>query len=373
MNKLLYISDQEEYSDNGTISTLFDNYLKAYWDVDLVYITPYKHSYQKKGNHHIVPKKWQKTIISYLATGNDMTQYDFVFVRNKKDVLKDVLKHKEEFNYKVGYRISYPKQHHKLELIKSFSPLAMYQKLQYKMKIIERDKLVNQCDLFMPASPQAHSVFYPNIKTEAFPIYIGLDPEKITEHTPSAGDTINFVNVGGIDALREFDVILDAFEAMKESNWHLHIIVSQKTYVNELLKHYPTLKNKITVYNELHTLHELRDEISKHDVGIAMLPRNNFHDTVIANKVIHYASRGLPSLMTSTAKNHSIFSEEEALFSEFDSADIRQSLQIILKSPKEKLVEIGKKSQDKLLKLKRNYKILAHELAETMDKILEQS
>ena len=370
MNKLLYISDQEEYSDNGTISALFDNYLKEYWDVDIVYITSYKHSYQRKGNHHIVPKKWQKTIMSYLATGNDLTLYDFVFVRNKKDVLKDVLKHKKEFNYKVGYRISYPKQHHKLELIKSFSPMAMYQKMQYKMKITERDKLVNLCDLFMPASPQAHSVFYPNIKTESFPIYIGLDPEKITEHIANTSDEVHFVNVGGIDALREFDIILDAFEELEESNWHLHIIVSEKEYVSKLLKLYPKLKNKITIHNGLNTLCELRDEISKYDVGVAMLPRNNFHDTVIANKVIHYASRGLPSLMTSTEKNHSIFSEDEAFFSDFESSDIRHNLQAIIKTPKEDLVKVGKRSQDKLLKLKRNYKKLARDLAETMDNII---
>ena len=325
MNKLLYITDQEEYSDNGTISALFDNYLKAYWDVDIVYITPYKHSYQKKGNH------------------------------------------------KVGYRISYPKQHHKLEIIKSLSPVAMYQKLQYKMKIIERDKLVNQCDLFMPASPQAHAVFYPNIKTESFPIYIGLDPEKITKHTPSAGDTVNFVNVGGIDGLREFDIILDAFEKLDLSSWHLHIIVSHSEYVSNLLKLYPALKNNITIHNGLNTLKELRDEISKYDVGIAMLPRNDFHDTVIANKVIHYASRGLPSLMTSTEKNHSIFSEEEAFFSNFESNDIYQHLKIILNTPKEELANIGEKAQNKLLKLKRNYKILAKELAEVMDRIVGKS
>jgi ElaB/YqjD/DUF883 family membrane-anchored ribosome-binding protein len=76
--------------------------------------------------------------------------------------------------------------------------------------------------------------------------------------------------------------------------------------------------------------------------------------------------------MTSTEKNHSIFSEEEAFFSEFNSENIRQSLQILLKTPKETLVEIGKKSQEKLLKLKRNYKKLAHELAETMDNIVEK-
>ena len=53
MNKLLYISDQEEYSENGTISTLFDNYLREYWEVDIVHFTPYKHSLQKKLNHII--------------------------------------------------------------------------------------------------------------------------------------------------------------------------------------------------------------------------------------------------------------------------------------------------------------------------------
>lgn len=370
MNKLLYITDQEEYSENGTISALFDGYLKEYWDVDIVYITPYKHGYQKKGNHHIVPKKWRKNIIEYLSSRVDLVHYDCVFVRNKKDVLKNVLKHKEEYTYKVGYRISYPKQHHEVELIKSISPMALYKKIQYKKKIIERDKLVNQCDLFIPASHQAHKVFYPYIKTKSFPIYIGLDPDKIKEHQPNPDTKFHFVNVGIIDEFREFDVILDAFESLEAFDWHLHISVAQKEYINTLLKLYPTIKDKITVYGSIHTLQELRDEIGKYDVGVAMLPRNNFHDTVIANKVIHYASQGLPSLMTSNEKNHSIFSDDEAFFSDFESNDIRSELENIMKLPKDKLVEVGKKSQDKLLKLKRNYKILAKDLADVMDEIV---
>ena len=44
-------------------------------------------------------------------------------------------------------------------------------------------------------------------------------------------------------------------------------------------------------------------------MGLALLPSNIFHNTVIANKVIHYASCGLPSLMIDNEKNHSIFDE----------------------------------------------------------------
>ncbi|MFT5661990.1 MAG: hypothetical protein ACI9TV_002638 [Sulfurimonas sp.] len=372
MHKMLLITDQEQYSSNGTITTLFDKYLKEYWEVDILYITSYKHTFQRIGNELIVPKKYQNKIIEYLSTGNDLRQYDFIFVRNKKEVLENVLKHKEEYNYKVGYRISYPKQHHALELSQALTPKGIYNWFKYTMKIKKRDTLANECDLFLPPSHEAHEAFFPNIKVKSFPMFIGLDPETLREAHSIEDDIIHFISVGTMDPLREFDVVLDAFEKMDSSNWHLDIVVSQKAYIRSLLSLYPKLDDKITLHEGIDTIEELKDIISKNDVGLALLPSNIFHNTVIANKVIHYASCGLPSLMIDNEKNHSIFDEDEAQFCTFDVDSISDNLEKIIATPKEELVKIGKNSQEKLLKLRRNYKVLAEELAQIMDDIVSE-
>lgn len=370
MNKMLLITDQEQYSSNGTITTLFDKYIKEYWEIDIVYITSYKHTYQRIDNHLIVPKKFQNTIIEYLSTGNDLTQYDFILVRNKKEVLENVLKHKEEYNYKVGYRVSYPKQHHALELNQSFTPKGIYNWLKYTMKIKKRDTLANECDLFLPPSREAHQAFFPNIKAKSFPMFIGLDPEELRESTLTQGDTIRFINVGTMDPLREFDVVLDAFEKINATNWHLDIVVSQKAYIRSLLSLYPKLNDKITLHEGIDTIDELKDIISQNDVGLALLPSNVFHNTVIANKVIHYSSCNLPSVMINNEKNHSVFSQGEAYFSDFDVDSIADHLNEIMSISKEELIEVGENSQKKLLKIRRNYKVLAQELAQVMDEII---
>ncbi|CAA6807716.1 MAG: Glycosyltransferase [uncultured Sulfurovum sp.] len=367
---MLLITDQEEYSENGTVTTLFDGYLKKYWEIDIVYITPYKHSFQRKGNHLIVPKKYQNEIIDYLSTGNDLTQYNFVIVRNKKRVLENVLKYKEKYNYKVGYRISYPKQYHNLELNQSFTPKGLFNRLKYTMKIKKRDKLANLCDLFLPASREAHKVFYPDIKITSFPLFIGLDEDNLRTHTASEGETFRFVNIGTLDTLREFDVVLDAFEKLSLENWHLDIVVDNKEFIRKLLALYPKFKDKVTLHEGVHTLEALKDVVSQNDMGIALLPQNKFHNTVIANKVIRYSGCAVPSLMVNNEKNHSVFSEDEAYFSDFDVDSISLHLARIMSSSKVELVQKGKNAQEKLLKIRRNYKVLAQELAEEMDRIV---
>ena len=373
MRKLLYITDQEEYSDNGTISSLFDKHLRKYWDVDIVFITRYKHSFQRKGNHLVIPQKDRDNIMSYLGTGSDPSQYDFVIVRNKKSVLKNVLKHKDEFGYKVGYRISYPKKHHALEMTKGYMPSAVYKRLLHKRKIAERDTLVNQCDLFLPSSQEAHQAFYPRITTKSFPVAVGLDPDTIKHHQFSESEKTIFVHAGSIGPLRKFDIVLDAFESIKEDTWHLNIITKKKEYINTLLRLYPRLKSRITVHEAVYTVDELREEINKSDVGIALLPSLKFFDTVIADKVISYYDCAIPALMTSNSKNHSVFAEGEAFFADFDTEEIRKALEALIAMPREKLSEVGNSGQAKLLKLERNYEILAKDLAETMDQLVEKT
>jgi hypothetical protein len=370
MNKLLYISDQEEYSENGTISTLFDNYLREYWEVDIVYFTPYKHSLQKKLNHIIVPTSKRKNLIKYLDRKIGLLQYDFMFIRNKKDILFEALKYKNDFKYKVGYRVSYPKKYHKLKSINFYTPKFIIGKLMYNFKINKRDKLINECDLFLPASNEAKDKFYPNINIDSFPIFIGLDPDILTNHQINKSEVTNFINVGTIDKLRKFNIVLDAFNSLESKNWILHIITTDKDYLNRLLKHYAGIKEKIVIHT-IYKAEDRKNKINECDVGIALLPPIDLYDTVIANKVIDYYNSGIPTIMTSNEKNHSIFFEDEAYFSKFIASDIKIKFEDIINKEKDTLARVGKNGQNKLLKLKRNYKILAKDLASRMNDIIK--
>ena len=92
MKKLLYITDQQEYSEHGTIGPLFYGHLTKYVEVHMVYFTKFKHSFQTKGMDYVVPDQYKKGICDYLESkGVELGSFDFVFVRNMEFVLKDVL------------------------------------------------------------------------------------------------------------------------------------------------------------------------------------------------------------------------------------------------------------------------------------------
>ncbi len=368
--KILFITDQQEYSENGTISTLFDQYLQEYFDVHIVYITKYKHSFQEKGHHYIVPIDKKDNIVEYLeAKGIDMSLFSVVFVRNKKEVLKNVLENKKRFAYKVAYRVSYPKRYHKLHQLNTASPIGFIKSMLYKKRIVKRDALANQCDLFLPPSIQLQERFFPNIRVESFPVFTGLAPDDLNEHRITDDKIRKFIFVGLLDEMREFHTVLDAFDSLKNENWHLTISTTNKDYINQLVKKYPNLITKISIVSAM-SLKELRGQINEHDVGIATLPKNDFYDTVLADKVLDYYTCSIPVLLTSNVKNHSIFTDEEAIFSDFESSKIADKLDELINTSNEELSIIGNNGQKKLLRLERNYKILAEHLAEKLDEII---
>ncbi len=371
MKKLLYITDQEEYSENGTISTLFDIYLKDYWNVHIVYVTKYKNSFQKKSSHYIVPSEYQQDIIEYLEKNDvNIYEFDFVFVRNKRTVLKNVLKNKAIYEYKIAFRVSYPIKHHKLEYTNTFFPYSLVKAYQYKVKLEDRNALVNKCDLFLPSSVEAKDVFYSDIKIESFPIFTGLDPDMLNDHLISKNDITKFIYIGSLDKIRSFDTILDAFSEIKNQNWYLTISTTNKTYILNLLKNYPQLSNKISLVSAM-SIKTLREQINKNDIGIALQPRNKFYDTILPDKVLDYYSCSLPTLLTVNKKNKSIFNEDEAFFSDFNVASIRAKISELIDLSSEDEAKVGNNGQKKLLTLKRNYKVLSQTLAQKLDEICE--
>ncbi len=248
MKRLLYITDQQEYTDHGAIGPLFNGCLKAHMHVNIVYFTRFKHSFQQKGSDYVVPEQYTKEICCYLkAKGVDLLSYDFIFVRNMYDVLKQVLDVNAQYNYKVGFRASVPRTTQLYEEQKLENRGGFLTDVKRKIGDYTTSRLINRCDLFMPISDRMEELFYKEIRVKSHSLPPGLDPKRVQPYLHTTGDDITFIYVGTVDKLQRFEVILEALRGLEATNWCLHISTFNPVYVRELIEQFPEITEKITV------------------------------------------------------------------------------------------------------------------------------
>ena len=360
--KLLYITDQQEYTDHGTIGPLFNGYLKEYCDVYVVYFTKYKNSFQVKGTDYVVPEQYKKEICRYLDVKDvDLASFDFVFVRNMISVLSDVQNNKEKYSYKIGFRASYAKTEVAQESRKAENKGNVFKTIGTFYRKFKQDKLIKKCDLFMPTSKNLEDEFFANSGVKSFPLPAGLDPARITPHRESDGSERHFIYVGTLDSLRQFEQILIAFTKLKSDNWHLNISTFNPEFARTVMGRYPTISEKVSIV-EAENLNVLMKQVDDCDVGIALLPDILVYSTTVPAKIMDYYTCAIPALLTDNSKNRTLFSDEDALFCQFDEESIVKKLEEIISMTQEDIAKMGHNGQDKLLSHKRNYKIMAKEL-----------
>ena len=370
MKKLLYVTDQQEYTDHGAIGPLFHGFLKHHMDVNIIYFTRYKDSFQVKGDDFVVPEKFQPELFCYLeAKGIDIGQYDFVFVRNMFDILKQVLDAKAQYRYKVGFRVSVPRTTQVYEAEKLQNSGGIFSEIKKGLSNYKTSKLINQCDLFMPMSLRMKDLFYPDVTAKIHILPPGLDPKRIHSYKHTTGDDITFIYIGTVDRLQQFDVILKALQQIEADNWRLHISTFNPDYVRQLLLEVPDIADKIKLMHATN-LDELMDQIHDCDVGIGLLPNLNLHAAVLPAKVLDYYTCSMPTLITDNPKNREIFDDgENAFFCDYNVKSIADKLEAVMELSLDEIAAIGEAGQKKLLQLERNYEIMARGLYETLEKL----
>ncbi len=369
MKKLLYITDQQEYSEHGTIGALFHGYLKQYMTVHVVYFTKYKHSFQIKGDDFIVPEHRNDNIIDYLLKKEiDIASYDFVFVRNIAKILENVLHYRSKFHYKVGFRASFAKSSEAYERSK-LEGAGWLKSLQIQWGNRRKDHLLNQVDLFMPTSTQMQRVFYPNVTCKVYPLLTALNPATMSVREVRGDAVRRFIYVGSLDPLREFEVVLDAFNTITELHWSLSVSVYNPKTIRELLKLYPKIRDRVSI-DDADELAAIKAQVCGSDVGLALLPDRDLYNNALSAKVVDYYACAVPALLSDNTKNRSVFEEgSEALFSPFESEAIAQRLKALIDTDEETLIEMGRKGQTKLIAQERSYDVMAAKLAKELESL----
>jgi glycosyltransferase involved in cell wall biosynthesis len=368
MKKLLYVTDQGEYVDHGFILPLFEKYLKEYFYIDIVYFTEYKSDFEKKDEHRfIMPSRYKKMLLKELKSNDiDIDGYSFVIVRNDMAILKHVLEEKKYYNYKTGFRLSFPKRRAKLKLDIAHEKATFLDKLAANFKNSSEVKVINQCDFFIPTSQSMHNEFFPDVSITSFNCPAGIDPENLHPNIQHTGEEKRFFYAGTLDKLRQFETVLEAFSKINSDKWSLTISTQDIEYEKQLLTKYSNLQGKVFIHNATNK-DQLLDFIAEADVGVALLPDLPVFNTSTPVKTLDYYSSAVPCLMTNSAHIDQIFEDEkEAWFCKFTIDDIVKRIEDIIALSKEEMAQVGQNGQNKLLEIK-NYKTIAKNLAKELE------
>jgi glycosyltransferase involved in cell wall biosynthesis len=363
MMQLLYITDQQEYADHGTIAPLFGHYLKSYMRVSIVYYTRYKDSFQCKADDCIVPEEKLPQIIRYLEEeGFNIGQYDFILVRNRFDILGTVLEHRAQYGYKVGFRLSFPKNETAYAAMMAKYNRAFFARIALQRKRRREKRRIEQCDLFLPASPMLAAGLYGQLSVPTMPLPAGIDPERITKAKTGFATPRRFIYVGSLNALRRFETILDAFSDIADLPWSLDVSTFDPTYLKALLKGYPALKARIRIL-QASSLSELSDQIAACDIGLALMPELPIFAMTLPAKVMDYYAAGVPVLLSDTPKNRDrLHDHDEAFFCPFDRRAIARKLQSLLYTDEASLMQVRERGVARILSAGRSYDQMAMQL-----------
>ena len=370
MKKLLYITDQDEYTDHSFIGPLFETYLKKYFTVDIIYFTEFKTDFEKKDNNRfIVPAKYKQSLLKELTNnGLESKNYSYIIVRNDIRILKDVLKEKKIGGYKVCYRLSYPKRRAKLEENIANNKHGIFEAITSKITTGNQSKIINECDIFLPTSKSMQKEFFGDVNIPVFVCPPGMNPNNIRDNVDHDGNEKRFFYAGTLDKLREFETVLEAFCDVKSDNWTLTISTKDPQYAAEMISNYNKLTGKVIIHNAK-TKGELLNLIATTDVGVALLPNIPLFNTSTPVKALDYYSSCVPCILTESSHVNTLFTNEhDAWYCKFEKREIQKQLEYIISLSKNDILKVGKNGQQRLLDV-RNYEKIAENLARNLENL----
>ena len=368
MSKFLYITDQDEYADHSFIGPLFQKYLTKHFEINTTFFSKEKTQIEIQENGRIIiPEKSKNNIIHELEShGINLNEFEFVVIRNNTDLLKEVIKQKSKYKFKVGFRLSFPKRIAKLETDLANNKKSILDIISNKIKTYSEVNLINECDIFLPTSFQMKDDYFKDVKTRTFVIPSAIDPDNLHEKTYHEGNEKRFFYAGTLDTLREFEVILEAFSNIDSSNFKLMISTKDPEFLDHLLLDFPNLNENIEIYDAKNR-NELLELIALADVGLSPLPDIALFNSSTPMKVLDYYSSAVPCIMSDNENNASIFGDNtSAWFTKFDKDSIQKKLEYIISLSKDEIREVGINGQKRLLAV-RNYERIAADLAHQLD------
>ena len=198
MSKFLYVTDQDEYTDHSFIGPLFQKYLNRHFEINTIFFSKFKTDIELKDDGRIIiPENLSSNLLEELdRKGIAIKDFAFVVVRNNTTLLKDVLKKRIKYNYKVGFRLSFPKRIAKLQTDEANNKKSFFDIINNKIQTFSEISLINECDIFLPTSFQMKNDYFKDVKTRTFVIPSAIDPDVLHDNIQHDGAEKRFFYAG---------------------------------------------------------------------------------------------------------------------------------------------------------------------------------
>ena len=368
MSKFLYVTDQDEYTDHSFIGPLFQKYLNRHFEINTIFFSKIKTDIEvKEDGRIIVPEKLSTNLLEELDKKSiNIKDFAFVVVRNNTTLLKEVLKKKIKYNYKVGFRLSFPKRIAKLQTDEANHKKSFFDIINNKIQTYSEISLINECDIFLPTSFQMKNDYFKDVKTRTFVIPSAIDPDLLHENIQHEGNEKRFFYAGTLDKLREFETVLKAFSNIPNDNYKLMISTKDPEYLDEMLSQFSDLRKNIEIC-DAKTREDLLKLIALADIGLSPLPDIALFNSSTPVKILDYYSSAVPCIMSNNENNASIFEDNtSAWFCNFTEKSIQEKIEYIINLSKDEVALVGVNGQKRLLAV-RNYERIAADLAHQLN------
>ena len=357
--KILCITDQFENSNHSSIEGIFGTYLKEWCEeVYIVYFTRTSGSIRIKENKIYIPYSYKRrNITGELNKVIDLNQIDSVIARNFFPVLKDVLKNKARYNYRVGFWHSFPHTFRRLFEAKEENRAVFRKAIEYKIKTYLEKNLVKKCDFLIVMSKEFKDTFYQDTDINYLPLPMGVYFNNLPSYKPNSDQLKKFIYTGTVDHLRKTDIIIEAISGLKEE-FVLDIFTQSSNETTRKIKNMGDVR--INIYPAI-PRKELFNRIADYDIGIGLIPENDLYNVSSPTKTLEYYSIGLPAVVNYLPEYVSLFDNKNAFFCDFTKDSIREAVQKALNTPKERLFAMGLKGKQ-IVKEQRDYRVLSEKL-----------
>ena len=360
--RILLITDQAPDSNHSAIQGIFNSHLKRYDEVDVVYFDRALAKPIVSGGKLVLPYRYKrKQTLNALKTLTDPASYDVMIVRNFFSVLRNVLSHRKQHGYRVGFWESFPHSFRRVYEARTTGRAVLRKTIEYAIKRHREPRLIERCDFYLPITETYKKRFHPNLRVPHHALPMGVDFSLL----PSApfpevsGTAKRFIYVGAVDRLRRLDLIVSAFCKIP-GDFVLDLYTPSTNELLDEIKSAATADPRIRVF-PAKPRDELLGRMREYDAGVGLIPESPLYEVSSPTKTLEYYAAGIPAIINRLPEYTSLFDERNAFLCALTEEGIRDAVMKILQSSRGQLRKMGEMGRQIVL-AKRSYVVLAREL-----------
>jgi len=370
--RILLITDQGPDSNHSAIQGIFNSHLKQHAKVDVVYFDRALDMPLVSGGKLVLPYRYKrKQTLKGLKMLTDPASYDVVIVRNFFSVLRNVLSHRKQHGYRVGFWESFPHSFRRIYEARATGRAVLRKTIEYAIKRRLESRLIEQCDFYLPITETYKTQLYPNLRVPHLALPMGVDFSRLpsTPFPEVSGTAKRFIYVGAVDRLRRLDLIVSAF-SKTPGDFVLDLYTPSDNELVEEIKSAAIADPRIRVFPPK-PRDELLGRMREYDVGVGLIPESPLYEVSSPTKTLEYYAAGIPAIINRLPEYTSLFDEHSAFLCALTEEGIRDAVMKILPSGRDQLRKMGETGRQIVL-AKRDYAVMADNLYRFLEQRIGQ-